>query len=70
MPCISIDVDLDEFEDRDLLDECRKRGLVGSISAGEHEALVERAFLAVRDIPDLPRDLKDLFYQVHDRAIP
>ena len=27
MPTITVDVDLDEFDDQDLLEECRVRGL-------------------------------------------
>jgi len=65
---------MEEFGNDELISECKVRGLtvLPSASANDAEAaqIVERAYLACRDRPDMPRELKDLFWKVHDRAMP
>jgi hypothetical protein len=56
--------DLDEEATRKLLDCIAKRS--GDPTT---ERYVERAFLAALRLPDLPRELADLFWHVHGRAI-
>lgn len=34
------------------------------------ETIIERAYLAARQLPYIPRELADLFYLVHGRALP
>lgn len=76
MPYISVEVDLDEFDDDDIRDEynSRKLGKKGApnIEAGDpgFDVIVERAFLAAREMPGLPLEVKDLFWKIHGRAIP
>lgn len=70
---VEVDVDLDEFSDKELIDECKKRAItaaVGNADASEAGLVVERAFLACRARTDLPQELKDMFWKVHDRAMP
>lgn len=68
MPTITLDVEMDEFSDDDIREEYIGRGL-GNAQA-ESEIVIESAFLAARDIPNLPQPIKDLFYKVHGRAMP
>lgn len=73
MPTITVDVELEDFDDSDLLEECRSRGLnvlpTAPADVPAADLTVERAYLAARAMPDLPRELKDLFWVVHGRAI-
>lgn len=74
MPTITVDVDLDDFDDDDLLEECKSRGLnviaQAAISdSGATELVVERAYLAARSMQSIPQELKDLFWLIHGRAI-
>lgn len=43
---------------------------LADVSPSEIEALTERAYLAARAVPDLPRAIADFFWTVHGRAIP
>ncbi|ENE1253985.1 TPA: hypothetical protein UM365_000548 [Stenotrophomonas maltophilia] len=76
MPYISVEVDLDEFDDDDIRDEynARKLGQLAetNVDAGDHgsDLIVERAFLVARSMSQLPSEIKDLFWKVHGRAIP
>ena len=73
MPTITVDVDLDDFDDQDLLEECRVRGLnvlpTAPADVPVAELVAERAYLAARAMTELPQELKDLFWVVHGRAI-
>ncbi|HDX0898489.1 TPA: hypothetical protein RNS99_000713 [Stenotrophomonas maltophilia] len=73
MPTITVDVELEDFDDSDILEECRSRGLnvlpTAAADAPAADLVVERAYLAARAMTDLPRELKDLFWIVHGRAI-
>ncbi|MDH7551841.1 hypothetical protein [Stenotrophomonas geniculata] len=73
MATITVDVDLGEFNDSDLLEECKVRGLTvlptAPASVPKADLVVERAYLAVRGMTNLPQELKDLFWVVHGRAI-
>jgi len=74
MPYVTVDLDMGEIDDDDLVQACKKRGLTiipGSKGSTEDlTQVVERAFLSCRDRPDMPQELKDLFWKVHDRAMP
>lgn len=70
MPYISVQVEMAEFEDEDLVKECKERGLVVLPSVEENiELIAERAYLVAREMDDLPIEIKDLFWKVHGRAI-
>lgn len=74
MPTITVDVELDDFGDDDLLEECKSRGLTvitqaATTDSGATELVVERAYLAARAMPSIPQELKDLFWLIHGRAI-
>jgi len=74
MPTITVDVDLDDFDDDDLLEECKARGLdviakTAASDPGTSELVVERAYLAARSMQSIPQELKDLFWLIHGRAI-
>lgn len=43
---------------------------LADVSPSEIEALTERAYLAARNVPGLPRAIADFFWTVHGRAIP
>ncbi|HHA2690839.1 TPA: hypothetical protein ACOEPG_002818 [Stenotrophomonas maltophilia] len=74
MPTITVDVDLDDFDDDDLLEECKTRGLnvitnAAATDSGTSELVIERAYLAARAMQSIPQELKDLFWLIHGRAI-
>lgn len=74
MPTITVDVELDDFGDDDLLEECKARGLniitqATTAGSGATELVVERAYLAARSMQSIPQELKDLFWLIHGRAI-
>lgn len=70
MPMVYVDVDLDDFDDDDLAQECKSRGIsVLADSLNDHAAIVERAYMKARQMTDLPAELKDLFWHVHGRAL-
>jgi len=70
---VDVDVDLEEFNDEDILKECKARGLSALPNAPADvtnaDLVVERAYLACRFLPGMPQELKDLFWQVHGRAM-
>ncbi|HEL5025686.1 TPA: hypothetical protein UOA81_000855 [Stenotrophomonas maltophilia] len=70
---VDVDVDLDEFDDADILKECKTRGLIAlpnaPADATNADLVIERAYLACRFLPGMPQELKDLFWQVHGRAM-
>ena len=73
MPSVYVEVEMDEFTDREILDEVKARKLHIPCSPGEgdderRENLIERAFLAAKALPDCPRELSDMFWLVHGRA--
>jgi len=73
MATITVDVYLEDFDDSDLVEECRSRGLnvlpTAPADVPSAELVVERAYLAARTMTELPQELKDLFWIVHSRAI-
>lgn len=74
MPTITVDVELDDFGDDDLLEECKSRGLnvitqAATTDSGATELVIERAYLAARAMQSIPQELKDLFWLIHGRAI-
>lgn len=73
MAQVTIDIDLDEFDDAEILSECKARGLSPLPNApspiANADVVVERAYLACRSLPGLPQELKELFWQIHGRAM-
>jgi hypothetical protein len=71
-----VDIELDEFIDEVDDDELRaaleSRGF-GVIATGvgdpHVETIIERAYLVAKRMADLPRELADLFWHVHGRAL-
>ena len=75
---VDVEVEIDDIVDS--LDEQGKKDLVSrllgspkSAPVGEGdrplERVVEQAYLAARRVPNLPREIADLFWHVHGRAI-
>ncbi|MDI9249041.1 hypothetical protein QMZ25_10620 [Stenotrophomonas sp. RS-48] len=73
MAQVTIDIDLDGFDDAEILSECKARGLSSLPNApapiANADLVVERAYLACRSLPFLPQELKDMFWQIHGRAM-
>lgn len=74
MPTVYVDVDLDEFTDNEILEEAKARklhvpGMPGDGDEELRENTIERAYLAARRMDNLPRELADLFWIVHNRAL-
>jgi len=62
---ITVDVDLDDFDDEDLLDEIERRGLDldhGYTDSGEIKRLLVSIWEKKRLGQDFTRDLEDLIY--------
>ena len=58
---VEIDVELDDFDDDDLLEEIESRGLVVS-THGDTRALLETIWLKRRQGQDFDRELDQLIY--------
>lgn len=79
MPYVTVDVDvdiedvIDEMNEAELrMVERRLRRIYGDHdSSGDptSERIIERAFLVAKQMPNLPKELVDLFLKVHGRAI-
>lgn len=75
---VEVDVDIEDLrneEIKQLIAEAAKRGKVpgASLLAGDGDQarldnVIERAYLATRRLPEIPRELADLFWIVHGRA--
>lgn len=76
---VEVDLDkaleeLDESEVNDLLRRhLPKKGVETPLGMGtgdpSRETIVERAYLAAKRLPQVPRELADLFWHVHGRAL-
>ncbi|GAB3755044.1 hypothetical protein [Lysobacter olei] len=72
---IDADVDVDietiiKSADEADLHKLRDRLGVGRAPTGQREDyIIERAYLAAKSLADIPRELADLFWHVHGRAI-
>jgi hypothetical protein len=78
---VEVEVDLDEaLEELDESDidalfrrHLSKKGAEVPLGLGtgdpSRETLVERAYLAAKRLPKVPRELADLFWHVHGRAL-
>ncbi len=74
---ISVDVDIDEvladMDSDEIAQLARDEGFTviakgqGDDARANH--LIDRAYHAARNLPNLPRDIADLFWHVHGRAI-
>lgn len=74
MPTVStyvdVDVDLQDFDDRDLLDELERRGL-GTDTSGEttNTELIKEIYYKRRLGKDFSRELDELIYSVTGRIL-
>jgi len=74
MPTVStyvdVDVDLEDFDDRDLLDELERRGL-GADTSGEttNTELIKEIYYKRRLGKDFSRELDELIYSVTGRIL-
>lgn len=72
---VEVDVScvLEQLDSDEIAELAREEGFevlatgVGDRAHREH--LVERAFLAAKRLQDLPREIADLFWHVHGRAV-
>lgn len=81
MPYVSVEVDpediLSDLSDKEVLQIMQRRlprqGVAMPEGFGEGDAsmdsYVERAFLAAKRMANVPREIADLFWHVHGRAI-
>ena len=74
MATVHVDVELDDFSDAEILAEIKARklhapGAPGDGDAELRENTIERAYLAAKGIEGLPREIADLFWLVHNRAL-
>jgi hypothetical protein len=81
--CVNVDVDveidsvLDALTDDDIVEIFKQRFPSRSVAvpqgAGDGDRqpqqYVEAAFLAAKALPDCPREISDLFWHVHGRAM-
>lgn len=77
-----VDVDVDLIEEAKSLSAEEKNELMTVLAGGDVplglgdgdqprlRSIIERAYLAARKLPDLPREIADLFWYVHGRALP
>jgi hypothetical protein len=69
--------DADDEDIKDLIDAAVRKGKLTSVfgygygegDAAHAENIIERAYLAAKAMPNLPRDIADLFWHVHGRAL-
>lgn len=66
---VEVDVDLDDFEDDDLLDEMDRRGLGAEVSDTTATEIIHDIYQKRRLGKDYQRELDQLIYQVVGRVI-
>ena len=74
---VSVDIDVDDvlagMDSDEIAQLARDEGFeVLAVGAGDRsvrENTIERAFLAAKQIANLPREIADIFWHVHGRAI-
>jgi hypothetical protein len=77
---VNVALNIAELNDEDinqLITEAIKRGRLhsGSLPTGDGDQarlqnIIEHAYLAAKALPHIPRELVDLFWIVHRRALP
>lgn len=66
---IDIDVDMDDFEDNDILEEMERRGLGTVASPGDNLALLESIFQKRRTGQSFEQELDQLIYNSLGRIL-
>ncbi len=66
---VEVDVDLDDFEDEDLIDEMDRRGLGAEVADSTATEIIEVIWLKRRQGQDYQRELDQLIYQVTGRIL-
>ena len=66
---VEVDVDLEDFDDHELIDELDRRGLGAEVNASTASELINAIWHKRRLNQDYERELDQLLYQVTGRAI-
>ena len=66
---VTVDVELDEFDDDDLIEEMERRGLGAEVNDSTASELIEVIYEKRRLCKDFERELDQLIYQVTGRVI-
>lgn len=66
---VEVDVELDDFEDDELLDEIERRNLGGSVTAESVAELVDKIYHLRRQGRDYEQELDQLIYAVTGKAV-
>lgn len=73
---VTVDVDVDDvlghMDSDEIAQLARDEGfevIPRGVGDPTRENIVERAYLAARQVADLPREIADLFWHVHQRAL-
>lgn len=66
---VEVDVDLDDFDDEDLIDEMDRRGLGAEVADSTATEIIEAIWLKRRQGQDFQRELDQLIYQVTGRVL-
>lgn len=66
---VEVDVDLDDFDDDDLIDEMERRGLGAEVHDSTATEIIEQIYLKRRLGKDYERDLDQLIYQVTGKIV-
>lgn len=66
---VEVDVELDDFDDDDLIDEIERRGLGAELAESTVTELIDVIYQKRRLSQDYNRDLDQLIYQVTGRII-
>ena len=66
---VEVDVDLDDFDDDDLIDEMDRRGLGAEVADSTATEIIETIWLKRRQGQDYQRELDQLIYQVTGRIL-
>lgn len=69
--------DADDEDIKELIDAAVRKGKLtspfgygyGEGDAAHAETIIERAYCAARSMPSVPREIADLFWHVHGRAL-
>lgn len=65
----TVDVDLDDFTDDDLIEELEKRGLGAEVHASTASELIESIYLKRRIGKDYQQELNQLIYQTIGKIV-
>ncbi len=65
----TVDVDLDDFSDDDLIEELERRGLGAEASESTATELIENIYLKRRLGKDYPVELEQLIYQTLGKIV-